>query len=66
MRFSQADSTSSHAGTPWCSQPEKISGITQKMGLRQLKQRFYQFSPNFLAFFMVFQSLSEWLQHASF
>ena len=25
MRFSQADSTSSHAGTPWCCQPEKIS-----------------------------------------
>ena len=25
MRFSQADSTSSHAGTPWCCQPEKKS-----------------------------------------
>ena len=23
MRFSQADSNSSHAGTPWCCQPEK-------------------------------------------
>ena len=23
MRFSQADSTSSHAGSPWCNQPEK-------------------------------------------
>ena len=23
MRFSQADSTSSHAGTPWCCHPEK-------------------------------------------
>ena len=23
MRFSQADSASSHAGTPWCCQPEK-------------------------------------------
>ena len=25
MRFSQADSTSSHAGTPWCCKPEKKS-----------------------------------------
>ena len=25
MRFSQVDSTSSHAGTPWCCQPEKKS-----------------------------------------
>ena len=25
MRFSQADSTSSRAGTPWCCQPEKKS-----------------------------------------
>ena len=27
MRFSQADSTSSHAGTPWCCQPEKSHDI---------------------------------------
>ena len=27
MRFSQADSTSSHAGTPWCCQPEKTHDI---------------------------------------
>ena len=25
MRFSQADSIISHAGTPWCCQPEKKS-----------------------------------------
>ena len=25
MKFSQADSTSSHARTPWCCQPEKKS-----------------------------------------
>ena len=44
MRFSQADSTSSHAGTPWSCQPEKNLMILSFCNIEKGKKMVQLFS----------------------